>query len=111
MTIDWDIDGVLAKLKAAEVGAVQETLEAAKGEAQNRVRVDSGNLQSKIAVVEPAHDTGDGAEGQFGVEGVAYALAQEFGRPDLPRYGFTPYLRPSADIESKQLPGRIQKRM
>lgn len=111
MVFTWNGEAILAKLRAAEVGAVQETLEAAKGEAQNRVRVDSGNLKSKIDVVEAGHDTGDGASGQFGVEGVAYALAQEFGRPDLPRYGFTPYLRPSQDIESKKLAERIKKRM
>lgn len=111
MPLQWNGDAILAKLRAAEVGGVQETLEAAKGEAENRVRILSGNLQSKIEVVEPAHVDGDGASGKFGVEGVPYAMAQEKGRPDLPRYGFTPYLRPSLDIESKQLAGRIKKRM
>jgi hypothetical protein len=105
MPLQWNGDAILAKLRAAEVGAVQETLEAAKGEAQNRVRVDSGNLKSKIEVVEPAHATGDGASGQFGVEGVAYALAQEFGRPDLPRYGFTPYLGRPWTLKASNWPG------
>jgi len=36
-----------------------------------------------------------------------YAAAQEYGRPDLPRYGFTPYMRPSA--QEAGTPEKIQK--
>lgn len=88
---------------------MNDTLKDAVDSAKHYVRVDSGNLQSKIDVVEPAHTDGDGASGQFGVEGVPYALAQEFGRPDLPRYGHTPYLRPALDISSGKLAGNIKK--
>lgn len=38
---------------------------------------------------------------------IAYALAQEFGRPDLPRYTFTPYMRPAAKKASG--PDEIRK--
>lgn len=31
-----------------------------------------------------------------------YALAQEYGRPDLPRYSFKPYMRPGADEATTQ---------
>ena len=36
---------------------------------------------------------------------IAYALAQEFGRPDLANYTFTPYMRPAAEqaVESGTL--------
>jgi hypothetical protein len=111
MPLKWHGAAILAKVRAAEVGGLQETLEGAVSEAKGRVRVDSGELQSAIDVLEPAHMTGGGATGQFGVEGVAHALAQEFGLPDLPHYGFTPYLRPSFDIHAKQLAGNITKRM
>lgn len=36
-----------------------------------------------------------------------YAAAQEWGRPDLPKYGFTPYMTPAAQEVSQ--PGNIQK--
>lgn len=35
---------------------------------------------------------------------VEYALAQEYGRPDLPNYGFTPYMRPAAQEVKRLLP-------
>lgn len=31
-----------------------------------------------------------------------YAAAQEYGRPDLPRYGFTPFMRPAAQEVGSQ---------
>lgn len=34
----------------------------------------------------------------FGGPGVPYALAQEYGLPDVPNYGFTPYARPAAAL-------------
>lgn len=37
----------------------------------------------------------------FGGVGIPYAAAQEFGRPDLPNYGFTPYARPAAALSQK----------
>lgn len=36
-----------------------------------------------------------------------YAAAQEWGRPDLPKYGFTPYMTPAAEQVSQ--PANIQK--
>lgn len=36
-----------------------------------------------------------------------YAAAQEWGRPDLKKYGFTPYMTPAAEEVSN--PGNIQK--
>lgn len=36
-----------------------------------------------------------------------YSLAQEFGRPDLPRYTFTPYMRPAAQEAVE--PGKLKQ--
>jgi hypothetical protein len=33
---------------------------------------------------------------------LAYAAAQEWGRPDLKNYGFTPYMRPATDDTTSQ---------
>lgn len=49
--------------------------------------------------------TNEIAEGEFetlaGGPGIPYALAQEYGRPDLANYGFTPYMRPAAAISER----------
>ena len=34
---------------------------------------------------------------------VVYAAAQEFGRGDIPRYGYTPYLRPALRNNKKEI--------
>jgi hypothetical protein len=46
---------------------------------QNSIRVDKLAPNLYVAIAE-----------------TPYALAQEFGRPDLPVYTFTPYMRPAA---------------
>ena len=57
--------------------------------AKNKVRTDSGNLKNSIRT--------EISRGKLVVfSQTEYAAAQEFGRPDLPNYGFTPYMRPAA---------------
>lgn len=63
----------------------------------NKVRVDSGDLRRNIRY----NIIGD--EGEI-ITDLPYSAAQEYGRPDLINYGFTPYMRPAA-IET----GRSQK--
>lgn len=56
--------------------------------ARRHVRVDTGNLRNSISMDEPRY-------GRFDIyTDEVYAAAQEYGRPDLPGYGFTPYMRP-----------------
>ena len=56
--------------------------------AKRFVRVDTGNLRNSITLDEPG-------AGRYEVyTNEVYAAAQEYGRPDLPNYGFTPYMRP-----------------
>lgn len=109
MPLQWNGDKIIANLKAAEVGGLSETLEDAVDTAKRYVHVESGFLQSKIEVLQPAQVTQEGATGQFGVEGVAYALVQEFGMPDGRPYGHKPYLRPAFDIAGRYLAARIKK--
>ena len=57
-------------------------------DAKYQVRVDTGRLRSSINVIpEPLK--------RYIGTSVIYAAAQEFGRPDLSKYGYTPYLRPA----------------
>lgn len=58
--------------------------------AKSKVRIDSTRLRNSIR-------TDKLGEGHYITLAEApYALAQEYGRPDLPQYGFTPYMRPAA---------------
>jgi len=57
-------------------------------DAKHRVRVDTGRLKNSIDIIRKP------LERRIGTS-VQYAAAQEFGRPDMPRYGYTPYLRPA----------------
>lgn len=70
--------GRVAQLAAAEINK----------RARSKVRVDKGDLRSSIRTEKE----GDNFTVSANTE---YAAAQEFGRPDLPRYGFTPYMRPA----------------
>jgi hypothetical protein len=58
--------------------------------AKKFVAVDTGNLRNLIRV-----DKIEEANYEISVE-AEYALAQEYGRPDLKNYTFTPYMRPAA---------------
>ena len=57
-------------------------------EAKHRVRRDTSRLMTSIDVIKRPLTRYIGSS-------VVYARAQECGRADLPRYGYTPYLRPA----------------
>lgn len=62
----------------------------ARKAARDNVRVDTGTLRNSIQLDKVSanrHEVNANTE---------YAAAQEWGRPDLPNYGFTPYMRPAA---------------
>jgi hypothetical protein len=58
--------------------------------AREGVAVDTGRLRNSVRL-----------EKIFGgfevISETPYSLAQEYGRPDLPQYTFTPYMRPAAE--------------
>lgn len=67
-------------------------------EARKNVRVDTGDLRNSIRFEQVER-------GIYEVSAnTEYAAAQEYGRPDLPRYGYTPYLRPAAKTTVDRLP-------
>lgn len=70
----------------------------ARNEARRNARVDTGNLRNSIR----ADKTGE-SEREVSAN-TEYAAAQEWGRPDLPNYGFTPYMRPGAKEAVNQIP-------
>lgn len=110
MPLEWKGDAILAKLRAAEQGGLQETAEAVVAEAKGRVHVDTGALKESIQVIKPAASDGDGFKAEVGSES-EYAIYQEVGVHSKPNYSFTPYLRPALDIHAKQLAENIKKRM
>jgi hypothetical protein len=83
MSFDFQTYARVLNDKFAQLTAA-DTVNAAK----RFVRVDTGNLRNSITFDSPQR----GDYEVFTEE--VYAMAQEFGRPDLPNYGFTPYMRP-----------------
>ena len=65
-------------------------------EAKKKVRKDTWHLHNMITTdrIAPGHY-------ETSVISV-YAPAQEWGRPDIPNYGYTPYMRPAAQISIEE---------
>ena len=81
-----------AKAQPALVLAIKAGAFVVQNDAKVRVRKKTGNLGRSIHMEQLA--------GGLGISvgtNVVYAAAQEYGRPDLKTYGFTPYLRPAWD--------------
>lgn len=58
--------------------------------ARNNVAVDTGRLRTSLTTAKLS-------KGHYETSAqTPYALAQEYGRPDLAKYTFTPYMRPTA---------------
>ena len=77
----------------------QKTAAFVRRAARAFVRKDTQALENSIRTnkIGPGHfETLAG-----GTDAVPYALAQEYGRPDLPNYGFTPYMRPAAELTER----------
>lgn len=71
-------------------------------EAKKLVRVKTRRLQNSIRIDAPNRDT------RIVLSDTPYSAAQEYGRPDLPNYGFDPYMRPGAQKAAE--PGNVKKR-
>jgi hypothetical protein len=78
--------------------SVQLTAVFIRNFARDLVRKDTYNLMNSIRANQIRKDR---FEVLAGGPGIPYALAQEYGRPDLANYGFTPYMRPAAAVSQK----------
>jgi hypothetical protein len=75
----------------------------ARKSARANVRVDTGQLRNSIQLDKVSSDRHEVSAN------TDYAAAQEWGRPDLPNYGFTPYMRPAAKEAVSKLPESARK--
>lgn len=110
--LNWRPEQIYVRMERVQADGLNDTLDAIAAEAQRRVRYKTGNLRSKIKVIKRASKAGNRIQGRVGVENVDYALDQERGpQPGSGRrFGFTPYLRPAYQLESRRLAARIRER-
>jgi hypothetical protein len=73
-----------------------------ESDAKRIVRVDTGLLRASIDTIPRPLTRYVGSHKE-------YAAAQEFGRPDLPRYGYTPYLRPALEKNTQNIVNLVKK--
>lgn len=130
-TLEWKGEVVKAKLRAAQLRGVNQTMGQTVTHAKNNHtwKNRTTTLEGGINVIDPAAPVQSGVRGTWGVFDVAYALAQELGaiiRPvvkqalkfRLPDGTFVvakkvviparPYLRPAADACYPKLANNIR---
>lgn len=130
--LTWNGDAISARLKAAQVTGINQTMSACVIHAKRNHtwRNQTSVLEGGITLVDYATPAGAGVRGVWGVVDVRYALIQELGgvvKPvtakalaiPLPDGGMAfaksvtiparPYLRPAADAEYPRLAGRIKR--
>lgn len=103
----WRGPIVEAKVRAASLRAVNETMGECVTMAKVLVRKKTTTLQGSIRL-QPAMPHGNGVRGVWGSFDVNYALWQEIGTS---RMSAQPYLRPSADAHYRSLARRIKAHM
>lgn len=129
--LNWNGDAISARLKAAQIIGIKETMGACAVEAkrshawQNR----SGILEGGIGIVDYPAAEGSGVRGSWGVQDVRYALIHELGGVITPKQAKVlvfeidgrkvfarsvtiparPYLRPAADTIYPSLARRIKR--
>lgn len=105
--VQWNGDRISAKVRAASVGAVRDTLAAAVdyARANHDWITHSGVTEEDIDMLEP-EITPTGVSGQWGGGGVA-AIDLELGTALMPA---RPFLRPAGDAVYPDLPGRLRER-
>jgi hypothetical protein len=105
--LTWHADAILARVRAAEVAAIDETTAACVPRGRRYVNKDTHLLESRIASI-PATETGGVVSGAYGVpDDPGYALPQEY----LPSPQGNSYIRRAAAEEFPQLGGRIAERL
>jgi hypothetical protein len=80
-TFGSDLSGLIAQKVAAKIFRI----------ARSRVRVKTRELQNSIKNI------GITRQHFIVVSETPYAAAQEWGRTDIPKYGYTPYMTPAAE--------------
>jgi len=73
-----------------------------ESDAKRLVRVNTGLLRASIDTIPRPLTRYIGSHKE-------YAAAQEFGRPDIPRYGYTPYLRPALEKNTQNIVNLVKK--
>jgi len=71
--------------------------------ARATVRVDTSTLRNSIQLDQVSEGVNEVSAN------TEYAAAQEYGRPDMPNYGFTPYMRPAAEEGQRKLKENADK--
>ena len=94
----WNGDKIINNVNSGTVKALIRATNLVQSTAKTLVRVDTGNLRGSITKnVDSSSLIGTVSTNS------EYALAQEFGRKDLPKYGFTPYMRPGLNDNKKNI--------
>lgn len=131
MTLKWNGDKVISKLKRAQIIGVNATMAQAVSTAKRNHdwRNRTGTLEGSIKIVEYAKPFGSIVKGTWGSTDVVYALIHELGGKIVPvraprlvfqvdgRWVSTlevniparPYLRPAADVTYPELASNIKK--
>ncbi len=105
--LTWNADAILARVRAAQVAAIDETTGACVPIGRRYVNKDTRVLEARIDST-PATEEGDGASGAYGVpDDPGYALPQEY----LPSPTGNSYIRRAAAEEFPKLAGRIAERL
>jgi len=89
--LTWNGDKIIKNVNAGTIKALIKSANKVQADAKLRVRKDTTNLEGSIVVSKKYLS-------RYTIMVLTdskYAFAQEFGRPDLKEYGFTPYMRPS----------------
>lgn len=108
MPITWHGEEIAARIRAASVAAIDDTLNAAVeyAKAHHEFEDQSGYVESDIQA-EPARPTATGAEGRWG-DSARGAIDLELGNVQTPPM---PFLRPAADATYPMLPDAIRKHL
>lgn len=131
-SLKWNGKAVTARMRAAQIEGVNQTMAAAAAEAKRNHTWNNrtGVLEGGIDITQYAQPDGGGVKGTWGVRDVVYARIRELGGTitpkaakalavPLPEGGIAllqsvtiparPYLRPAADKQYPKLPERIRR--
>lgn len=111
LTIKWNGDETKAKArKAVHDGIAEVVLGQCIATSKTLVRVDTAYLQGSIQARDDS--AGDNVKFTWGSFNVDYAIYQEIGPAGGSRvWGYTPYLRPSADENYPKIIPAIKARL
>lgn len=88
--LTWNGDVIIKNVNSGTIKALTRSINIVQTDAKNTVRKRTTNLeQSIVKAVDTSNLTATASTNS------KYAFAQEFGRPDLKQYSFTPYMRPA----------------